>query len=63
MILGMKYFIKKRKKKMKVNKKDYEVIYDCIVSEQVSPDRIAKYFEDKKFLNYWRKRNEYKKDE
>ena len=48
---------------MKINKKDYEVIYDCIVSEQVSPDRIAKYFEDKKFLDYWRERNEYKKDE
>ena len=48
---------------MKVNKKDYEVIYDCIVSEQVSPDRISKYFEDKKSLNYWRERNEYQKDE
>jgi len=43
---------------MKIKEKDYKYIYDCIVSEQVSPDRIAKYFEDKKFLKYWRKRNE-----
>ena len=31
---------------MKVKEKDYEVVYDCIVSEQVPPDMIAKYFED-----------------
>ena len=37
---------------MIVNKKDYEIIYDCIVTEQVPPDMIAKYFEDKKFLEY-----------
>jgi len=24
---------------------------------------IAKYFEDEKFLDYWRERNEYKRDE
>ena len=43
---------------MKIKEKDYKNIYDCIVSEQISSDRIAKYFEDKKFLKYWRKRNE-----
>jgi len=48
---------------MKIKEKDYEVVYDCIVSEQVPPDMIAKYFEDENFLDYWRERNEYKRDE
>ena len=41
-----------------MNKKFYEIIYDCIVSGQVSSDRIAKYLEDKGFYKYWRKRKE-----
>ena len=41
-----------------MNKKFYERIYDCIVSGQVSSDRIAKYLEDKSFYKYWRKRKE-----
>ena len=40
-----------------MNKKDYESIYDCIVTGQVSSDRIAKYLKDKGFYDYWRKRN------
>ena len=36
----------------------YEEIYDCIVTGQVSPDRIAKYLKDKSFYKYWRKRKE-----
>ena len=48
---------------MKVKEKDYEVVYDCIVSDLVPPEMIAKYFEDEKFLDYWRERNEYKRDE
>ena len=40
---------------------DFEALYDCIVSGQVSPDRIAEYFKDKNFYKYWRKRNETKK--
>ena len=39
-----------------MNKKFYEIIYDCIVTGQVSPDRIAKYFEDKGFYKYWKKK-------
>ena len=39
-----------------MDKKFYESIYDCIVTGQVSSDRIAKYLKDKGFYNYWRKR-------
>ena len=41
-----------------MDKKFYERIYDCIVTGQVSPDRIAKYLKDKSFYKYWRKRKE-----
>ena len=41
-----------------MNKKFYETIYDCIVTGQVSSDRIAKYLKDKSFYKYWRKRKE-----
>ena len=41
-----------------MNKKFYEIIYDCIVTGQVSSDRIAKYLEDKIFYKYWQKRKE-----
>ena len=41
-----------------MNKKFYEIIYDCIVTGQVSSDRIAKYFKDKGFYKYWRKKKE-----
>ena len=37
---------------------DFEALYDCIVSGQVSPDRIAEYLKDKNFYKYWRKRKE-----
>ena len=42
---------------LKMNKKFYEIIYDCIASGQVSSDRIAKYLEDKGFYKYWKKKN------
>ena len=41
-----------------MNKKFYETIYDCIVTGQVSSDRIAKYLKDKGFYKYWQKRKE-----
>ncbi len=41
-----------------MNKKFYERIYDCIVTGQVSSDRIAKYLKDKGFYKYWQKRKE-----
>ena len=41
-----------------MNKKFYEKIYDCIVTGQVSSDRIAKYLKDKAFYKYWQKRKE-----
>ena len=41
-----------------MKKKFYEIIYDCIVSGQVSSDRIAKYLKDKGFYKYWQKRKE-----
>ena len=39
-----------------MDKKFYEIIYDCIASGQVSSDRIAKYLKDKGFYKYWKKR-------
>ena len=39
-----------------MNKKFYEIIYDCIVTGQVSSNRIAKYLKDKNFYKYWKKR-------
>ena len=41
-----------------MNKKFYEIIYDCIVTGQVSSDRIAKYLKDNGFYKYWQKRKE-----
>jgi hypothetical protein len=41
-----------------MDKKFYESIYDCIVTGQVSSDRIAKYLKDKGFYDYWQKRKE-----
>ena len=41
-----------------MNKKFYERIYDCIVTDQVSSDRIAKYFKDTGFYKYWTNRKE-----
>jgi len=40
----------------RMNKKFYEIIYDCIVTGQVSSDRIAKYLKDKGFYKYWTKK-------
>jgi hypothetical protein len=42
--------------KEKVNKKDYEDIYDCIVSDQVPPNQTAEYLEDMGFYKYYIKR-------
>ena len=42
--------------KEKVNKKDYEDIYDCIVSDQVPPKITAEYLEDINFYKYYIKR-------
>ena len=38
---------------MKVKKEDYEDIYDCIVTDQVPPDVVNEYFEDKNFYRYY----------
>ena len=40
----------------KLKKEEYEDIYDCIVTDQVSPDRTAEYLEDKDFYRYYIKR-------
>ena len=42
--------------KNKVKKEQYEDIYDCIVSDQVSPNETAEYLEDKGFYKYYIKR-------
>jgi hypothetical protein len=40
----------------KLKKEEYEDIYDCIVTDQVSPNRTAEYLEDKDFYRYYIKR-------
>ncbi len=42
---------------MKVKEEDYENIYDCIVTDQVPPDVINEYFQDKNFYRYYILRN------
>ena len=40
----------------KLKKEEYEDIYDCIVTDQVSPDRTAQYLDDMDFYKYYIKR-------
>ena len=40
---------------MKVDKKDYQDLLDCIKSDQVSAPEIAKYFEDEGFYKFYKK--------
>jgi spermidine synthase len=42
--------------KKKPKKKDYEHLYDCIVSDQVSPQETAEYLDDMEFYKYYIKR-------
>jgi len=42
--------------KVKLKKEEYEDIYDCIVSDQVSPNEMAEYLEDMSFYKYYIKR-------
>ena len=38
---------------VEVKKEKYDDIYDCIVSDQVSPNETAEYLEDKNFYKYY----------
>lgn len=40
----------------KIKEKDYENIYDCIVSDQVPPSKTAEYLDDMGFYKYYVKR-------
>ena len=40
---------------MKVNKKNYQDLLDCIKSDQVSAPEIAEYFGDKGFYKFYKK--------
>ena len=40
---------------MKVDKKDYQDLLDCIKSDQVSAPEIAEYFEDESFYKFYKK--------
>ena len=42
--------------KVKLKKEQYENIYDCIVSDQVPPNKMAEYLEDMSFYKYYIKR-------
>ena len=48
---------------MKVKKEDYENIYDCIVTDQVPPDVVNEYFEDKNFYRYYILRTKQRSEE
>ena len=39
---------------MKIDKKDYQDLLDCIKSDQVSASEIAEYFEDKGFYKFYK---------
>ena len=39
---------------MKVNKKDYQDLLECIQSDQVSAPEIAEYFEDEGFYKFYK---------
>lgn len=41
---------------IKYNKK-YQAILECILSGQVAPNTIALHFKNKKFYQYYKKRN------
>ena len=40
---------------MKVDKKDYQDLLDCIKSDQVSASEISEYFKDKGFYKFYKK--------
>ncbi len=42
--------------KARVDKKDYELLGECIVSDQVPASLIAQYFNDDAFKKWYRKR-------
>ena len=42
--------------KVKLKKEEYEDIYDCIVSDQVSAKETAEYLDDMEFYKYYIKR-------
>ena len=42
---------------MKVDKKDYQDLLECIQSDQVSPPEIAEYFEDEGFYKFYKKKS------
>lgn len=42
--------------KKKLKKEEYEDIYDCIVSDQVSAKETAEYLDDMEFYKYYIKR-------
>ena len=38
----------------KLKKSEYENVAECIVSDQVTPQDVAEYFEDKKFYKFYK---------
>ena len=48
---------------MKVKEKDYEDIYDCIVTDQMPPDVINEYLQDKNFNRYYKLRTKQRSEE
>ena len=46
---------------MRIDKEDYEVLGECIVTDQVPPNLIADYFTDERFKKWYMKRYELKR--
>jgi len=40
--------------KEKIKESDYPLYYDCIVTDQIRSDEVAKLLEDKGFKKYWK---------
>ncbi len=40
---------------VKISKSEYKSLAECIKTEQVPAERIAVYFKDKSFYNYYKK--------
>jgi hypothetical protein len=48
-------------KNMRIDKQDYEILGECIVTDQVPASLMADYFTDERFKKWYMKRYEFKR--
>ena len=46
---------------MRINKEDYEILGECIVTDQVPASLMADYFTDERFKKWYMKRYDFKR--